>query len=116
GVEKVIAEPRHPHQLLLPGEGLDARILTDFRDALNRFRNTAWSAQQYLAQKTTGADSAGVLSLLTGERVRVAYQLCQALQADLKNSEIKFQTGPLIQLYLAAKAPPEQLVDVVAQV
>jgi len=115
-LEKVIAELRNLHELLLSGEGLDARILTDFRDALNRVRNTAWSAQQYLAQKTTGADSAGVLSLLTGERVRVAYQLCQALQADLKNSEIKFQTGPLIQLYLATKALTEQLGDVVGKV
>jgi len=115
-LEKVIAELRNLHELLLSGEGLDARILTDFRDALNRVRNTAWSAQQYLAQKTTGADSAGVLSLLTGERVRVAYQLCQALQADLKNSEIKFQTGPPIQLYLAAKALTEQLGDVVGKV
>src|SRR6266566_7561042 len=76
-LQKGIVELQSLHESLLSGEGLDPRILTDFRDSLNRVRNTAWSAQQYLAQKTTGADSAGVLSLLTGERVRVAYQLCQ---------------------------------------
>jgi len=50
-----------------------------------------------------------VLSVVAGERVRVAYQLCQAIQADLKTSDIKFQTGQLIQLSLAAKALIEQL-------
>ena len=50
-----------------------------------------------------------MLSVVAGERVRVAYQLCQAIQADLKTSDIKFQTGQLIQLSLAAKALIEQL-------
>jgi hypothetical protein len=56
-----------------------------------------------------------VLSVLAGERVRVAYQLCQAIQADLKSSDIKFQTGQLIQLSLAIKALSEQLVEVVGE-
>ena len=47
--------------------------------------------------------------MVAGERVRVAYQLCQAIQADLKSNDIKFQTGQLIQLSLAAKALIEQL-------
>ena len=51
--------------------------------------------------------------MVAGERVRVAYQLCQAIQADLKSSDIKFQTGQLIQLSLAAKALIEQLGEAV---
>ena len=85
----------------------------DRRDSLNRVRNTAWSAQQYLAGKATGQDSTNVLSLLTAERVRVAYQLCQTLQEDLKNAEITFQAGPVIQLYSATKALTEHLAEVV---
>ena len=87
-LENAIRELTGLHRSLLSGEGLDPRILTDFRDALNRVRNTAWSAQQYLALKEIDGDAGGVLSILTGERVRVAYQLCQTLQADLNNSEI----------------------------
>jgi hypothetical protein len=112
-LEKAITELRGLQELLLSGEGLDPSILTDFRDALNRIRNTAWSAQQYIVLKATDQDSTTVLSILAGERVRAAYQLCQAIQADLKSNDARFQQGELIQLYLAAKALSEQLGKVV---
>ncbi len=112
-LEKAITELRGLQELLLSGEGLDPSILTDFRDALNRIRNTAWSAQQYIVLKATDQDSTTVLSILAGERVRAAYQLCQAIQADLKSDDARFQQGQLIQLYLAAKALSEQLGKVV---
>jgi len=112
---KAIPELRRLQKLLLSGENLDPRLLTDFRDALNHVRNTAWSAHQYIASQNTDQDSAGVLSVVAGERVRVAYQLCQAIQADLKSSDIKFQTGQLIQLSLAAKALIEQLGEAVGE-
>jgi hypothetical protein len=114
-LEKAISELRRVHKLLLSGEGLDPRILTDFRDALNRVRNTAWSAQQYMAFEATGQDSTSVLSILAGERVRATYQLCRAIQTDLKSDDVQFQTGHLIQLYLAAKALTGQLSDVVGK-
>ena len=110
---KAIPELRRLQKLLLSGENLDPRLLTDFRDALNHVRNTAWSAHQYIASQNTDQDSASVLSVVAGERVRVAYQLCQAIQADLKSNDIKFQTGQLIQLSLAAKALIEQLGEAV---
>lgn len=110
---KAIPELHRLQELLLSGESLDARILTDFRDALNHVRNTAWSAHQYIASQNTDQDATSVLSVLAGERVRVAYQLCQTIQADLKSSEIKFQTGQLIQLSLAAKALIEQIAQIV---
>ncbi len=112
-LEKAITELRGLQELLLSGEGLEPSILTDFRDALNRIRNTAWSAQQYIVLKATDQDSTTVLSILAGERVRAAYQLCQAIQADLKSDDARFQQGQLIQLYLAAKALSKQLGKVV---
>jgi hypothetical protein len=112
---KAIPELRRLQNLLLSGEDLDARILTDFRDALNHVRNTAWSAHQFIVSRTSDQDAASVLSVLAGERVRVAYQLCQAIQADLKSRDIKFQRGQLIQLHVAAKALTEQLVEVVGE-
>src|SRR5438105_11252196 len=51
-LEKAITELQGLQELLLSGDGLDSRILTDFREALNRIRNTAWSAQQYIALHT----------------------------------------------------------------
>src|ERR1700756_3969262 len=90
---KAIPELQRLQKLLLSGESLDPRILTDFRDALNHVRNTAWSAHQYIVSQNTEQDSSSVLSVVAGERVRVAYQLCQAIQADLKSNDIKFQAG-----------------------
>src|SRR5438552_12950036 len=112
---KAIPELRRLQKLLLSGEGLDPRILTDFRDALNHVRNTAWSAHQYIASQASDQNSTSVLSVLAGERIRVAYQICQAIQADLKSTDIKFQTGQLIQLSRAVMALAEQLGDVVGE-
>jgi len=47
--------------------------------------------------------------LLAGERVRVTYQLCQAIRDDLNRTDIDFQAGSLLQLHEAMKALAEQL-------
>ncbi len=96
-------------QPILQSEELDARILTDFRDAMNRVRTAAWSAQQYLALKETDNGSDCILSLLAGERVRVAYRLCTAVCADLGTANVHFQPGQLLQLQEATQTLSEQL-------
>src|SRR5207245_1686658 len=50
-LEKAITELQGLQELLLSGDGLDSRILTDFREALNRIRNTAWSANNISRSK-----------------------------------------------------------------
>ena len=54
-------------------------------------------------------------SLLAGERVRVAYQLCKHVQADLANTEIQFQKGQLLQLRDATQELASQLGKVVGE-
>jgi hypothetical protein len=114
-LEKAIVELQGLHDILLYGEGLDVRILSDFRDALNRVRNTAWSAQQYMLTKATNQDSANVMSILAGERLRAAYQLCQAIEADLKSEDVKFQTGQLMELHTATKTLTEELAGLLGK-
>jgi len=111
-LEQAIVELQRLHEILLAGD-LDPRVLTDFRDALNRVRTAAWAAQQYVMRKETEQDSGSVLSLLAGERVRVTYQLCQAISDDLKRTDIDFQAGSLVQLHEATKALTEQLNGVI---
>jgi hypothetical protein len=108
-LEKAIEQLTTIQELLISNEGLDERILTDFRDALNRVRNAAWSAQQFAALKATEQDPASLLSILAGERIRVAFQLIQLIQSDLANQDIKFQAGQLIQLQEALKHLSDQL-------
>jgi hypothetical protein len=93
--------------LLVAGE-LDPRILTDFRDAVNRVRNTAWAAYQYTESKITGKDS-------RSERIRAAYQLCQAIHDDLETADVHLQAGQLIQLHAATKSLTNKLRDFVRE-
>jgi hypothetical protein len=99
----------HEVEALLASADLDARILSDFRDAVNRVRTTAWATQQYAETKDTERDPSKVLSLLAGERVRAAYQLCRAIGQDLKRPDLRFQPGQLLQLRAAAKELLQQL-------
>jgi hypothetical protein len=111
-LESAIAELHALQDVLVSGD-LDATILTDFRDAVNRVRNTAWAAQQYVAFKETQRDSMSLLSLLAGERVRVTYQLCQTIATDLERTDIQFQAGSLVQLHATMKSLTEQLGTIV---
>jgi hypothetical protein len=112
-LETAITELQGLQELLLSGD-IPPLILGDFRDALNRVRNTAWAAQQYVARKENDQDSTTVLSFLAGERVRAAHHLCQAISDDLRRPGIEIQPGSVIQLHIAAKALKEQLDDVVS--
>ena len=100
--------------LLAVGE-LDTRILTDFRDAVNRVRNTAWAAYQYAESKITGKDSRSIMSIVAGERIRAAYQLCQAIQDDLETTDAHLQAGQLIQLHAATKSLTDKLSEIVRE-
>ena len=62
-LEQAIVELQRLHEILLAGD-LEARVLADFRDAVNRVRTAAWAAQQYVIRKDTERDSRSVLSLL----------------------------------------------------
>ena len=53
---QAIVELQRLHEVLLAGD-LEPRVLTDFRDALNRVRTAAWAAQQYVIRKDTEQDS-----------------------------------------------------------
>lgn len=113
-LQRTIAELRGSRELLLSGD-VDPRILTDFRDALNRVRNTAWAAQQYVARKESGQDSESVLTLLAGERIRAAHQLCRVICDDLAKPEIRFQAGNLVQLHEVAQALTEKLQETIKE-
>ena len=90
---------------------VDPDVLADFRDALNRVRNTAWAAQQSANAPLFEQGAATVASYLTAERIRATYQLCRSLHGDICRDDIEFQKGPLAELYSAAKTLVEDLKD-----
>ncbi len=91
----------------------DPDVLADLRDAMHRVRNAAWAVQQYVVRKESDQDSNSVLSFLAGERIHVAYQLCQSLSDDLNRSDIEFQRGSLVQLHEGTNALTKQLQRVI---
>jgi hypothetical protein len=107
-LKSVIKELR-PLQKLLVSERVDSRVLTDFRDALNRVRNTAWAAQQCAEAGVGESSSVSVTSLLTSERIRAAYQLCCTIHEDLHRDDVPFQKGQLSELYIVAARLVEEL-------
>ena len=111
-LEQAIVELVRLDEGLLSGD-LEPLILADFRDALNRVRTSAWAAQQYVIRRDIDHDSSSVVSLLVGERIRAAYQLCEAIGEDLKRTDVEFQAGSLVQLYEVTKALTDQLNDVI---
>ena len=114
-LQRVANELRQIEDMLASEEELDPRILADFRDAVNRVRNTAWGVEQYANSKTTDTDPKTVLTVLAGERVRVAYQLCKLVQADLANPDIQLQKGQLLQLGRAIQELARQLWETVGK-
>lgn len=111
-LQKVTSELRDIENMLIH-EKLDSAVLTDFRDAVNRVRTTAWAVQQYLDAHDGREQSASVLTLLANERVRVTYRLCRLIDGDLANNEL--QSGPLVQLYLASHDLAQRLRDIIGR-
>lgn len=111
-LEMAISELQGLQDLLL-SDDLDPQILGDFRDTLNRVRNTAWAAQQYITRKGTEQEAGSVFSFLALERIRAAFRLCGAIGDDLKRTDIELQSGSLVQLYGAAKSLTEELDKII---
>jgi hypothetical protein len=112
-LQSVANELRHIQDALLIEQEIDTRILTDFRDAVNRIRNTAWAMDQYANSKTTKSAVEPVLTVVAGERIRVAYQLARLVQADLANPQVRFQRGQLVSLSDATQELAQDLRKVI---
>jgi hypothetical protein len=106
-------ELRRIQGLMTTGSDFDPRILSEFRDTVNRVRTTAWAMQQYVETKENNRDTASVLTLLAGERIRAAYQLCELIRADLKNEEVNFQKGQLLEMNEAVQSFAKELSEAV---
>jgi len=107
-VGRAISELKALQEPLLAGE-VDPLVLTDFRDALNRVRNTAWAAQQSAAASLSDQGPATVATFLASERIRAAYQLCRSIQGDVHREDVDFQKGTLMEFYGVAKCLVEEL-------
>lgn len=114
-LQRITTELRRIQDSLAEEREVDSRILTDFRDAVNRIRNTAWAMEQFANSKTMKTDPDPLLSLVAGERIRAAYQLAGLVRADLANPQIRFQRGQLVSLFDATQELRDKLREAIEQ-
>ena len=107
-VMRAITELKALQEPILSGE-VAPDVLTEFRDALNRVRNSAWAAQQSAAAPMLENGASAMASFLAAERIRAAYQLCRAIQEDVRRDDVELQKGSVAELYGVAQSLVEEL-------
>lgn len=91
--------------------GIDARILTDFRDAVDHVRKTAWAVQEWQERQITHHDPQTLIPLLISERIRRAAQLGNAIVVDLSKHDVTRETPGVDSLYDAVQRMHQLLAD-----
>ena len=80
---------------------LDSRVLSEFRNAVDHIRNTAWAVQQWVGAREQSGDPYAVLPALAAQRVHRATQLANDLCLDLQTVEVTAETEGMGNLYRA---------------
>ena len=81
--------------------GMDPLVLSEFRDAVDYVRKTAWALQELQERQAQQRDTSTVRSLLIEERVRRATQLSKAVASDLDSHEVTDGTTGAVDLFRA---------------
>lgn len=83
----------------LQKEGIDFRLLSEFRDTVDSIRTTALAVQQLREMQLRGRDESEVNSMLVSERIRRATNLCHELVADLDAGHVSHAVKGVDELY-----------------
>lgn len=83
----------------LQAEGIDFRMLNEFRDTVDTLRTTALAVQQLREFQLKGKDAGEIVSLLVADRVRRATNLCHELIADIDAGKLSSETKEVNELY-----------------
>ena len=90
---------------------IDPRILTEFRDAVDHVRKTAWAVQEWQERQSRHHDPQTVLPLLTAERIRRATQLCDAIITDSAAHEVTRETVGIDEFFRAVERVHQSVLD-----
>ncbi|HUJ29662.1 MAG TPA: hypothetical protein VLY23_00150 [Candidatus Acidoferrum sp.] len=91
--------------------GVDPRILTEFRDAVDYVRKTAWAVQEWQERQLKKHDPQTVLPLITAERIRRATQLGKAITTDLAAHEITPETPGIYEFFRVVESLHQRGAD-----
>jgi hypothetical protein len=85
----------------LQSEGIDLRMLREYRDAVDCVRTAAQVVRELRERQLEGQDDEDVTSTLTAIRIRRATNICLELIADLDSGKIGGETKGLEELQRA---------------
>lgn len=98
-LEAATGELQQLEALVKSGE-LDARVLSEFRNAVDHIRGTTWAVQKWLGlNQESGGDPFSVLPVMSAERVKRATQIASDLSLDLQSTDIGIETAGIKELY-----------------
>jgi hypothetical protein len=83
----------------LQAEGINFRLLSEFRDTVDTIRTTALAVQQLREFQLKGRDDSEIVSRLVADRVRRATNLCHELVADLDAGKMSTEIKGVDDLY-----------------
>jgi hypothetical protein len=100
-LEAATSELQRLEELVKSGE-LDQRVLTEFRNAVDHIRTTAWAVQKWVGlAEQSGGDPFSVLPIMSAERVRRATQIANDLCLDIQCADVGLETKGIVDLYNA---------------
>ena len=109
-LRKTSADLAKIEQIIKSG-GVDARILKEFRDAVDYVRNAAWAVQEWQERQLQKRDPLTVLPLLSAERIRRATQLSKAITAELTAHEVTSETAGMGEFFRAIESLYQGVAD-----
>lgn len=93
----------------LRSEGIDLRVLNEFRDAVDYIRTAAVVVQQLREHQMHGRDDEDAMSLLTAERIRRATNLSLEVVTDVDAGRVSAETKGLDELYKSLEQACDRL-------
>lgn len=93
----------------LRSQGIDLRLLKEFRDAVDYVRTAATVAHQLRELQLHGREETEALALMSEERVRRAASLCLAIVTDLDEERVNSETKGLDELYFSLEQACDRL-------
>jgi hypothetical protein len=83
----------------LRSEGIDPRLLNEFRDTVDYIRTAALAVQQLRVQQIHGRDDSEIALALVADRIRRAANLCLEVTTDLDAGRVTNETKGVQELY-----------------
>jgi len=82
-------------------DGIDVRILKEFRREADSIRRSAWAIEESKQLQSQPHGLPKVLSLLRSEQIHCATRLCNELIIEMEGEEVTFKTEGIAEFYRA---------------